>query len=129
MPLLELRRFSGNPVQRPEFIEIFRNNIHSKVTFSGDICMARLLSVLKGDAKISVQSIGTNGIFCATALKTLKRNFRDKILISDLKSKNLFDQPQIKGSDRITLRQYHHQLKTFNAWLISIRYEHLFFPM
>ena len=32
-------------------------------------------------------------------------------------------QPQIKGNNKIALRQYHHQLKTFNAWLISIRYE------
>ena len=70
-----------------------------------------------------MKSIGTSGTFYATALKTLKRDFGDKFLISHLKLKNLLDQFQIKGSDRITLRQYHHQLKTFNAWLISIRYE------
>ena len=37
--------------------------------------------------------------------------------------KNLFDQPQIKDSDIMTFHQYHHQLKTFNVWLISIRYK------
>ena len=45
----------------------FRNNIHSKVTFNDDIRMARLLKVLDGDTKRSVQSIGTNGIFNTTA--------------------------------------------------------------
>ena len=85
--------------------------------------MARLSSVLEGDAKRFVKSIGTSGTFYATALKTLKRDFSDKFLISHLKLKNLLDQFQIKGSDKITLSQYHRQLKTFNAWLISIRYE------
>ena len=55
-------------------------------------------------------------------------DFDDKFLISHLILKNLFDQPQIKGSYRITLRQYHHQLKTFNAWLILIRYETRILP-
>ena len=44
-------RISGNPVQYLEFIESFQNNIHSKVTFNDDIRMARLFSVLEGDAK------------------------------------------------------------------------------
>ena len=34
--------------------------------------MDHLLSVLDGDAKRSIQSIGSSGIFYATALKTLK---------------------------------------------------------
>ena len=37
--------------------------------------MERLLSVLKGEAKKSVESIGKSGIFYATALKTLKGDF------------------------------------------------------
>ena len=55
-------------------------------------------------------------------------DFDGKFLISHLILKNLFDQPQIKGSYRITLRQYHQQLKTFNAWLILIRYETCILP-
>ena len=85
--------------------------------------MARLLIVLEGDAKRSVQSKGTSGTFYTAPLKTLQSDFGDKVLISHLKLKNLLDQPQIKGSDRITLHQYHYQPKKFNAWLISVRYE------
>ena len=34
--------------------------------------MERLLSVLEGEVKMSVESIGVTGIFYATALETLK---------------------------------------------------------
>lgn len=94
-------------------VESFCNNIPLKVKFNGDICIARLLSVLEQDTKRSVQSIGTRGIFYTTVFKTLKRDFGDKFLSSHLKLKNLFDQPQIKGNDRITLHQYHEPLRTF----------------
>ena len=37
--------------------------------------MERLLSILRGEAKRSVESIGRNGLFYATTLKCLKREF------------------------------------------------------
>ena len=58
-----------------------------------------------------MQSIETSGIFYKAGAI---------FLILHLRLKNLFDQSQIKGSDRIMSHQYHHQL---NAWLISVRYE------
>ena len=39
--------------------------------------MERLLSVLKGEAKNSIISIGTSGLFYASALKSFKRDFGD----------------------------------------------------
>ena len=44
--------------------------------------MTRLLSVLDGDAKKAAFSIGSNGIFYVTALKTLKRDFGNLIVVS-----------------------------------------------
>ena len=58
--------------------------------------MERLLSVLEGEAKRSVESIGISGIFYATALKTLKRDFGNPIVTGHLKMKHLFKQPQNK---------------------------------
>ena len=82
--------------------------------------MAWLVSVLEGNVKRSVQSIETSGIFYKAAFKTWRRDFGAIFLILHLRLKNLFDQSQIKGSDRTMSHQYHHQL---NAWLISVRYE------
>ena len=52
--------------------------------------MEQLISVLEGEAKRSVESIGCNGIY-ATALKSLKRDFGNPILVSHLKIKALLD--------------------------------------
>ena len=44
--------------------------------------MTRLLSLLDGDAKKAIFSIGSNGIFYATALKTLKRDLGNPLLVA-----------------------------------------------
>lgn len=92
-----------------------------------DIRKVCSLNVLDGGAKISVQAIGCRVIFYATALKTLKRDFEDKFLISYLRIKNLFCQSQTKDNDRKSLRQFHHQIQTLNACHISIRYKRTIF--
>ena len=82
--------------------------------------MERLCSVLYVEVKRVIKIIRTTGRFYATALKTLKRDFGNPLLISHARLKFLFDQPQIKSTDRISLRRFHQQLKINNAWLLSI---------
>ena len=78
--------------------------------------MTRLLIVIDGEAKKSVEKIATSGIFYATVLKTLKRDFASPLLISHFRLRNLFDKPQIRANDRITLRQFHQELKLTITW-------------
>ena len=122
LPAIELIRFDGSPARWPEFIDSFHQNIHSKVTFTDNIRM-RLISLLDGDAKKAVQSIGSNKLFYASALKSLKSNFGNPLLVATFRMKTLFDKPHINGRDRIALREYHQQLKMNNIWLISMGYE------
>ena len=61
--------------------------------------MERLLSVLDGETKRSVESISISGIFYATALKAVKRDFGNPIVMAHLKMKHLFKQPQIQNND------------------------------
>ena len=122
LPPIELLTFDGNPGSWSEFIENFKIMIHCKSTFNDTIRLERLLNVLRGDAKRSVDSIGRNGIFYATTLKCLKREFRNHNVITHIKLKQLFDQPQIKASDCTSLKLYHQKLKCTNTWLASIRY-------
>ena len=49
----------------------------------------RLISVLKGKVKKEIESIETNSMFYATALKTLKRENGNPLLVSHLKLKKL----------------------------------------
>ena len=117
---IELRHFNGNPCEWPEFIENFRTRVHLKSTFDDKLRMERLCSVSNGETKKVIETIGNTGLFYATALKTLKRDFGNSLLISRVKLKLLFDQSQIKNTDRISLRRFHQQLKINNAWLLSI---------
>ena len=92
-------------------------------SFDNNLKMDRLLSVLDGDAKRSIQSIGSSGIFYATALKALKRDYGNPITVSHLRVKPLFEFPPIKSNDRIALRNFHQKLKITITWLKSIGYE------
>ena len=82
--------------------------------------MKRLCSVLYGEAKRVIKTTGNTERFYATALKTLKCVFGNPLLISHAKRKLLFDQAHIKSTDRISLRRFHQQLRTNNAWLLSM---------
>ena len=104
LPAMELIHFNGNPVLWPEFIDNFYQNVHLKMTFLDNIRMTRLISLLDGDAKRAIQSIGSSGLFYASALKTLKRDFGNPLLVAALCMKGLFNKPQINGRDHNALR-------------------------
>ena len=52
-------------------------------------------------------------MFYGTALKILKREYGNPLLVSHLKLKKLFDQLQIKNQDRTAFHEYQHQLTWF----------------
>ena len=78
-----------------------------------------MISVLDGDAKEVTCSIGTQSIFYATALKTLKRDFGNPGVVTHLKIKSVFDAPQIYANGRVELRRFHQQLKCCITWFQS----------
>ena len=89
LPPVDLKTFSGDPSQWPEFIENFKTHVHTKPTFNDTMRMERLISVLRGEVKKEIESIGTNSMFYATALKALKREYGNPLLVSHLKIKKL----------------------------------------
>ena len=69
--------------------------------------MKRLCSFLDREAERVIEAVKKSGRFYAAALKTLKRDFGNLLLVSQAKLKSLFDQHQIKSADRISLRRFH----------------------
>ena len=120
LPVMELFRFDGDPCKWPDFIQNFKNRVHDKRSFTDDIRMERLLSVLDGEAKRTVTTIGRSGLFYATAMKTLKSNFGNPMVVSFLKLKSVLDLPQITNENRAGLRAFHQQLKSVITWLNSM---------
>ena len=119
---IDLTKFDGNPSKWPEFIDNFKTRVHNKAKFIDLVRMERLISVLEGDAKKAICSIGTQSIFYATALKTLKRDFGNPVVVAHLKIKSLFDAPQIYANDRVGSCQFHQQLKCCITWFQSMGY-------
>ena len=82
--------------------------------------MERRCSVLYGEAKRVIETIGNAGRFYTTALKTLRLDFGNPLLISHARLKLLFDQLKIKSADRISLRRFYQQLQINNTLPLSI---------
>ena len=81
LPPIELTRFDRDPCKGPDFIQNFKNHVHEKQSFTDDIRMERL-SVLDADAKHAVAAAGHSGLFYASALKLLKQDFRNPMVVS-----------------------------------------------
>ena len=77
LPPIELLTFDGNPTCWPEFIENFKIMVHLKTTFNNTIRMERLLSVLRGEGKRSVESIGRNGIYIFYFILSKSTNYKN----------------------------------------------------
>ena len=122
LPAIELVRFNGNPCKWPDFIQNFKSRLRDKRKFNNSIQMERLTSVLDGEAKRVVTSIGQSGILYASALKILKRNFGNPVVVSYMKLKTVLDLPQLPPNDYNGLRTYYQTLKATVAWLVSMGY-------
>ena len=86
-------------------LKIFKSRIHFKSSsFNDNISMERLLSVLDGDGKKSVEVLGTSRTFYAKALKFLKRDYENPLVIAHLRFKALFFHPQLKVFDQSSLK-------------------------
>ena len=67
----------------------------------------RFLNVLHGDAKRSLQDPAES----LKALKALKRDYVNPVIISHLRITSLFEFPPIKSNNRIDLQNFHQKLK------------------
>ena len=57
------------------------------------------------------------------ALKTLKRDFGSPLIVAHSRLCFVFDKVQIKANGKVSLRQFHQQLKCNNLWLLSMGFK------
>ena len=82
LPPIELTRFDGDHCKWPDFIQNFKNRVHEKQSFTDDVRLEKLISVLGGDAKSAVAAVGHSGLFYASALKLLKQDLGNPLVVS-----------------------------------------------
>ena len=116
-------RFDSDSKQWPNFIQNFKSRVHSKIRFSDSVPIDRLLSVLDGEAKIAVSAIRQDRLFYASALKLLKQEFGNPLMVSYLKLKEVLEPPPIQHGSQNSLRSYHQKLKTIVTWLKTMGYD------
>ena len=64
-----------------------------------------------------MKSVGSRGIFYATALKALKGKHRVSVILFHLRVTSLFEFPPMKSNDRIALEIFHQKMKITMTWL------------
>ena len=120
LPTLELFKFTGKPIDWPEFIERFRDQIHNKTTLADTDKMAYLFQNLGGEAQKAVESLGGTGHSYAVALKTLKGQFRNPNSVATAYVSNMLDSTLVSSNVRQALRDYYYQVKACTTWCVKM---------
>ena len=123
LPAVNLMRFDGDSKQLPNFIQNFKHRVHNKIRFSDSVRMDHLLSVLDGEAMRALSAIGQDGLFYASALKLLKREFGNPLMVSYLKLREVLELPPIQHDDQNSVRNCHKKLKTIVTWLKTMGHD------
>ena len=63
LPVVPFYRFSGDASHWPEFTECFYTRVPCKSSFDDNIRMTHLVSVLDGEAKKAIETVGTCCLF------------------------------------------------------------------
>ena len=71
---------------------------------------------------VQLQLQNTSGLFYVSALKLLKQDYGNPLVVSYKKVKAVLDQPQIQPNDKTSLRRYHQSLRSTFIWLKSMGY-------
>ena len=122
LPVVPLYHFNRDASHWPEFIECFYMRVNCKSSLDNNIRMTYLLIVLDGEAKKAIEAVRARGLFYTSALKTLKREFGNTLLVAHLRLKSVFNEPQIKPSDSLALQEFHEHIKLSITWLLSLGY-------
>ena len=107
LPTINLMRFDDDSKQWPNFIQNFKHCVHNKTSFSDSVCLNRLSSVLDGETNRTASEIEQDGLFYASTLKLLKREFGNQLMVSYMQLKEVLERPPIQHDNQNSLRNYH----------------------
>ena len=123
LPLVPLYRFNGDASHCPGIIERFYMHIHCNLHSTTTSEWLTSLVYLDSEAKKAIEAVKTCGLFYVSALKTLKKEFGNTLIVAHLCLKSMFNKPQIKSSDRSALQEFHLPIKLNITWLASLGYK------
>ena len=122
IPNIPLVKFSGDPLDYADFIDHLKIHIHDKPHLNGDMRMIQLKMHVGGDAERAISGLGSKGIMYATALRTIKEQFRQPSVIARALVNNLTKGEKLCRSDREKLREFSIDLMICMTTLKRIEY-------
>ena len=109
---LKMREFDGNPLERPEWGEMFLSMIDSS-PLTNDEKMGHLRSLVNFNAKRAIARLGFSGAMCQQAWKTLQRKFGQPNLIVSTHLAKIQTLPAISHHDSLALIEFVDSIAAF----------------
>ena len=109
LPRLELPRFSGNPLEWPHFISMFKCLVHD-MPLTDTQRMTYLQRALIGDAKRAIGGMLNHGNLYRNALLELEEQFGNEEAVAEAYLQTIFNHPQVTEDDFTQLQSLYNTL-------------------
>ena len=109
LPRLELPRFSGNPLEWPHFISMFKCLVHD-MPLTDTQRMTYLQRALMGDAKRAIGGMLNHGNLYRNALLELEEQFGNEEAVAEAYLQTIFNHPQVTEDDFTQLQSLYNTL-------------------
>ena len=123
IPRLELPRFSGDPLEWPQFISLFKCLVHDQ-PLTDTQRMTYLQRALVGNAKKAIGGMLNHGHLYKAALTELEEQFGNEEIVAGAFMKTVLDHPIVIEGDTIQLRSFCNTLHNAVATMKSLGYSH-----
>ena len=107
VPQIQLPKFSGKPIEWPQWAGLFKTLIHDQQDLSDAEKLAHLQSSVTGVAKQAVEGMLVDGSLYLVALQTLMERFGREEDIVKANLATVFDIPPVKELDPSALSKLH----------------------
>lgn len=123
LPRLELPTFSGNPLEWPTFISLFKCLVHDQ-PLTNTQRMTHLQRALTGDAKNAVGGMLNHGHLYRAALTELEEQFGNEETVAAAYLKTIYDHRAVPEDSFGLLRSYSNTVRVAVSTPKSLDYKH-----
>ena len=122
LPKLKLNSFDGNPLEWPEWSNMFVATVHNRAIPNSEK-MSHLKTMLTGKARAAIASMGYSGDLYGEAWALLERRFGQPYLIVEAQLNTLRNQQPIRMHDSKALVSYSTTISNVVSVLKHYKYE------
>ena len=123
LPKLKVPEFSGDPLEWPSFISLFKCLVHDQ-PITDTQRMTYLQESLTGDAKDAIGGMLNHGHLYKTALLELEEQFGNEELVAGKYLNTVFTFPKVAEDDVNALKSYSNTLHVAVTTIASLQFHH-----